>query len=144
MIDERYVEEELAKAQQALNDAEQLASGGSDEGVVNRLYYAAFHAAQAALYDRGIEPSSHVAIRTGSVKRSCSTDPWTGVRVGSSRRSRISVSRPTTGTNRSTPTSPRYSIGPDRSSNRWPLSSIRSPGSRVRAPERGTFDGPPL
>lgn len=79
MVDERYVEEELAKAQQALNDAEQLASGGSDEGVVNRLYYAAFHAAQAALYDRGIEPSSHGAIRNrfgealvldGSVDRS--------------------------------------------------------------------------
>lgn len=47
--------------------------------MVNRFYYAAFHAAQAALYDRGIEPSSHGAVRNrfgealvldGSVDRS--------------------------------------------------------------------------
>lgn len=30
---------------------------------MNRLYYACFHAAQAALYDRGVEPSSHGAVR---------------------------------------------------------------------------------
>lgn len=34
-----------------------------DEGIVNRLYYAAFHAAQAVLYDRDVAPSSHGAIR---------------------------------------------------------------------------------
>lgn len=33
------------------------------KGVVNRLYYAAFHAAQAVLYKRGIAPSSHGAVR---------------------------------------------------------------------------------
>lgn len=27
--------------------------------MINRLYYAAFHAVQAALYDRGFEPASH-------------------------------------------------------------------------------------
>jgi uncharacterized protein (UPF0332 family) len=30
-----------------------------DAAVVNRLYYAAFHAIQAALYDRGFEATSH-------------------------------------------------------------------------------------
>jgi len=30
--------------------------------VVNRLYYACFHAAQAVLYDRGYEPESHGAV----------------------------------------------------------------------------------
>ena len=64
MVDERYVEEEIRKARLAFTDAERLASsGGSDEGVVNRLYYAAFHAAQAVLYDRGVEPASHGAVR---------------------------------------------------------------------------------
>jgi uncharacterized protein (UPF0332 family) len=64
MADERYAEEELSKARRALADDERLASsGGSDAGTINRLYYAAFHAAQVALYDRGIEPSSHGAVR---------------------------------------------------------------------------------
>lgn len=64
MVRQEYIEEELSKAQQALSDAEQLVSvDGSDEGVVNRLYYAAFHAAQAALYDRDVDPSSHGALR---------------------------------------------------------------------------------
>lgn len=64
MVDSAYVEEELRKAREALADAERLATGGgSDEGIVNRLYYAAFHAAQAALYDRDVNPSSHGAVR---------------------------------------------------------------------------------
>lgn len=64
MADPEYVAEEFEKARQALADAEQLAAGsGSDEGIVNRLYYAAFHAAQAVLYDRDVAPSSHGAIR---------------------------------------------------------------------------------
>ncbi|QLH84834.1 HEPN domain-containing protein [Halosimplex pelagicum] len=64
MADEEYVDEELGKAREALADAESLAAGsGSDAGVVNRLYYACFHAAQAALYDRGVDPSSHGAVR---------------------------------------------------------------------------------
>jgi len=61
---ERYAGEELTKARDALSDAEELVSvDGSDEGVVNRLYYACFHAAQAALYARGVEPKSHGAVR---------------------------------------------------------------------------------
>ena len=64
MGDHQYVEEELAKARTALKDAESLASAdGSEEGIVNRLYYAAFHAAQAVLYSRGVEPTSHGAVR---------------------------------------------------------------------------------
>ena len=64
MGEAQYVEEELSKAREALDDAERLAaSGGSDEGIVNRLYYATFHAAQAVLFDRGIEPSSHGGVR---------------------------------------------------------------------------------
>lgn len=64
MVDREYVEEELFKARTALSDAEELATGdGSPAGVVNRLYYASFHAAQAALYARDIDPSSHGAVR---------------------------------------------------------------------------------
>ncbi|MEM4780707.1 MAG: HEPN domain-containing protein [Halalkalicoccus sp.] len=31
----------------------------SDAAVINRLYYACFHATQAVLYDRGVNPGSH-------------------------------------------------------------------------------------
>lgn len=32
--------------------------------MINRLYYAAFHAVQAVLYDRGFEPTSHGGVRS--------------------------------------------------------------------------------
>lgn len=65
MADQRYAEEKLAKARQALADAERLIdAGGTDGGVVNRLYYASFHAAQAALYVRGVDSGSHGAARS--------------------------------------------------------------------------------
>lgn len=58
------VQEELRLAAEALNDAQVLLAGdGSDAGILNRLYYAAFHAAQAVLYDRGLDPSSHGQVR---------------------------------------------------------------------------------
>lgn len=64
MVDPRYVREELEKARSALDDAQALRGvDGSDEGVVNRLYYAAFHAAQAALYSRDVDPGTHGAVR---------------------------------------------------------------------------------
>ncbi len=64
MGEDAYVAEELRKAEQALDDAIQLKSGGgSEEGTVNRLYYAAFHAAQAVLYDRGVDAGSHGSVR---------------------------------------------------------------------------------
>jgi uncharacterized protein (UPF0332 family) len=54
------VAEQLAQAEQALEDARgALAADLSDAVVVNRCYYACFHAAQAVLYDRDHEPSSH-------------------------------------------------------------------------------------
>lgn len=55
---------ELQQARDALDDARVLLEGGgTDAGVINRLYYAAFHAAQAVLYGRGRTPSSHGRVR---------------------------------------------------------------------------------
>jgi uncharacterized protein (UPF0332 family) len=55
---------ELERAGDALHDAQVLFDGeGTDAGVINRLYYAAFHAAQAVLYDRGENPASHGRVR---------------------------------------------------------------------------------
>jgi len=66
-MDEPTVEDarnELEQARRALHDAQVLFdSGGSDAGTLNRLYYAVFHAAQAALYARGENPSSHGHVR---------------------------------------------------------------------------------
>lgn len=54
------VEDQLRQSQQALADATGARDAElSDTVVINRLYYACFHAAQAALYDRGYEPKSH-------------------------------------------------------------------------------------
>ena len=56
--------DELEQARGALRDARVLLDGdGTDAGVLNRLYYATFHAAQAALYARGEQPSSHGHVR---------------------------------------------------------------------------------
>lgn len=57
---DEYVAEELESAKRALSDARKLrAVGGTDEAIVNRLYYSCFHAAQSVLYSRGEEPTSH-------------------------------------------------------------------------------------
>lgn len=57
-------QQELERAREALADARVLLEGqGSDVGVLNRLYYAAFHGAQAALYARDKNPSSHGHVR---------------------------------------------------------------------------------
>jgi uncharacterized protein (UPF0332 family) len=54
------VDDQLRQAQQALADAEGARNADlSDVVVINRLYYACFHAAQAVLYDRGHNPGSH-------------------------------------------------------------------------------------
>lgn len=54
------IESELQQAKQALADAEGAQNAElSDTVVINRLYYACFHAAQAVLYDRGYNPGSH-------------------------------------------------------------------------------------
>lgn len=55
-----HVRAQLDLAETALDDATGAADAGlSDAVVVNRLYYACFHAAQAVLYDRGYNPGSH-------------------------------------------------------------------------------------
>ena len=54
-----YVVEEFGEARDALSDAAVLRDGGTDKAVVNRLYYACSHAAQAVLYAKGFEPESH-------------------------------------------------------------------------------------
>lgn len=54
------IEDQLRQAQQALDDADGARNVElSDAVVINRLYYACFHAAQAVLYDRGHDPRSH-------------------------------------------------------------------------------------
>jgi len=57
---EAAVEDQLRQARQALSDAEGARNAElSDAVVVNRLYYACFHAAEDALYDRGHNPTTH-------------------------------------------------------------------------------------
>ena len=54
------VQRELQQARQALSDADKAVDAElSDGAVINRLYYASFHAVQAVLYDRGYEPTPH-------------------------------------------------------------------------------------
>lgn len=58
-----HIDAEVEAARNALSDARIiLEGGGTDDAVVNRLYYAAFHAAQAALYAIGEAPSSHAGL----------------------------------------------------------------------------------
>lgn len=54
------VTKELQQAHQALDDATKARDANiSDAAVINRLYYAAFPAVRAVLYDRGFDPTSH-------------------------------------------------------------------------------------
>lgn len=59
------IERELSKAERALDDASKAeAAGISKAMIVTRLYYACFHAAQAALYAHGFEPQTHGQVQT--------------------------------------------------------------------------------
>lgn len=58
-MDNEYIAEEIRQATTALEDAEYLLGKRSDEAVVNRLYYACFHASSAVLASKGIEVKSH-------------------------------------------------------------------------------------
>lgn len=59
------VDREFSKAEQMLADARKANEVGiSKATVVNRLYYACFHAAQGALYARGYNPQSHGRVQT--------------------------------------------------------------------------------
>lgn len=54
------VRNQFRQADRALEDAAGARDADlSDAVIVNRLYYACFHAAQGVLYDRGHEPTSH-------------------------------------------------------------------------------------
>lgn len=58
MVD--YAEEEYREAQAALADAEKMRQVRvTDRAVVTRLYYACFHAANAVLYARELDPRTH-------------------------------------------------------------------------------------
>jgi uncharacterized protein (UPF0332 family) len=58
-----YATEELEEANAALSDATQLRNvGGRDEAIVNRLYYACYHAAKGVLYAKGFEPTTHQGV----------------------------------------------------------------------------------
>lgn len=64
-IPQADIDRELERADQMLADARKAAEVGiSKATVVNRLYYACFHAAQAALYARGWNPQSHGHVQT--------------------------------------------------------------------------------
>lgn len=59
------VDREFEQAAQMFADATTARDVGiSKATVVNRLYYACFHAAQAALYARGFDPGSHGRVQT--------------------------------------------------------------------------------
>ena len=58
-----HVDDQLGQARQAFDDATGARDAGlSNAVVVNRLYYACFHSAQAVLYDVGCNPTSHGAV----------------------------------------------------------------------------------
>lgn len=61
---EEIVAFRLLKAQQDLVAAASLTSIQSWGGVLNRLYYAAFHAVSALLYQNDIQAKSHTGIKT--------------------------------------------------------------------------------
>lgn len=62
-MSERPVERQLEGARRAFADGTGAREADlSDAVVVNRCYYACFHAAQAVLYERGHDPGSHGAV----------------------------------------------------------------------------------
>jgi uncharacterized protein (UPF0332 family) len=52
----------LQKVEQALDDAEYLVDDERAEAAVNRAYYAAYHAACAALLTEGEAPNTHAGV----------------------------------------------------------------------------------
>jgi hypothetical protein len=53
----------MQKAHQALDDAQLLLEHDRTEAAINRLYYAAFDAARAALLTKDEAPSSHAGVK---------------------------------------------------------------------------------
>jgi len=54
----------MEKAQQARSDAQLLLENNRTEAAINRIYYAAFDAARAALLMYDEAPSSHAGVKT--------------------------------------------------------------------------------
>jgi uncharacterized protein (UPF0332 family) len=54
---------EWERAHEALAAAEILLAAGQPVSTVSRAYYAAFHAARALLFSRGLEPLTHRGVR---------------------------------------------------------------------------------
>ena len=64
-VPQATVDAEFERAEQMFADAKKAHEVGiSKATIVNRLCYACFHAAQAALYARGFDPQSHGRVQT--------------------------------------------------------------------------------
>jgi uncharacterized protein (UPF0332 family) len=60
---EEYINYRLQRTLETLNDAKLLASNGSWNSTVNRLYYACFYAVSALLFSLEIEAKTHKGVR---------------------------------------------------------------------------------
>jgi uncharacterized protein len=58
----RNAQEEIARAETCLKEAQALQSAGFPYGAVSRAYYAVFHAARALLFSLGLEAKTHKAV----------------------------------------------------------------------------------
>lgn len=67
MTDRSAAEREFDAASEALDDVDRMSTDEFSRTVIlDRLYYACFHAARAILYTRGFEPHSHDGLRRSS------------------------------------------------------------------------------
>jgi len=64
----------LQRAEQSLQAARQLASGGYDDFAASRAYYAAFYASTALLLSEGLEVSKHSAVISSIHQRFVKTE----------------------------------------------------------------------
>jgi uncharacterized protein (UPF0332 family) len=64
----------LQRAEQSINAAQQLASGGYADFAVSRAYYAAFYASTALLLNEGLELNKHSAVIASIHQRFVKTD----------------------------------------------------------------------
>ncbi|MCH7659651.1 MAG: hypothetical protein IH933_03410 [Euryarchaeota archaeon] len=80
---DEYANEELEEAYDALSDVTELRKVDVTEKlIVNRLYYACFHAARAALHTRGFDPNTHKVLSPYSAGRSSRRATHPGTMVG--------------------------------------------------------------
>ncbi|MFB6312111.1 MAG: hypothetical protein ABEH64_13130 [Salinirussus sp.] len=105
--------------------------------MINRLYYAAFHAVQAVLYDRGFEPTSHGGVLSLFGSEIIAAGDAPRRTAASSVNFRSSDSRPTTATTNLMRMSTRSSHEPSNSSMTWKTSVRRRTRETVAAPFAG-------